>query len=79
MTKSHMGWKMPLCQWHTFLIAPCLVFFVILFYIERNKWQRNLAAILPFKSKLSGKFQSFNAIDISIEMLKDSWIFNNFK
>ena len=62
-----------------FLIAPCLVFFVILFYIERNKWQRNLAAILPFKSKLSGKFQSFNAIDISIEMLKNSWIFNNFK
>ena len=33
---------------------------------------RNLVAILPLKSKLSGKFQSFNAIDISIEMLKNS-------
>ena len=36
-----------------------------LFYIERN-----LATILPFKSKLSGKFQRFNAIDGSIDMLK---------
>ena len=33
---------------------------------------KNLAAILPFKSKLSTKFQRFNAIDKSIEMLKNS-------
>ena len=33
---------------------------------------KNLAAILPFKSKLSAKFQHFNAIDKSIEMLKNS-------
>ena len=46
-------------------------FFVILFHIER-KWlfMRNFATILPLKSKLSGRFQSFNAIDRSIEMLK---------
>ena len=31
---------------------------------------RNLSTILPFKSRLSGKFQRFNAIDESIEMLK---------
>ena len=39
-------------------------FFVILFYIE-GKWlhMKHLATILPFKSKLSGKFQRFNAID----------------
>ena len=39
-------------------------FVVILFYIER-KWllMRNLARILPLKSKLSGKFQRFSAID----------------
>ena len=32
---------------------------------------RNLAIILPLKSKLSGKFQRFNAIDESIDMLKN--------
>ena len=31
---------------------------------------RNLATILPLKSNLSGRLQSFNAIDRSIEMLK---------
>ena len=30
---------------------------------------RNLATILPLMSKLLGKFQRFNAIDKSIEML----------
>ena len=68
---------MPLCKWHTFWMAPCLncYFIVILFYIER-KWlfMRNLARILPLKSKLSGKFQRFNAIKyefpkISIKMI----------
>ena len=33
---------------------------------------RNIDNILPLKSKLSGKFQGFNAIDGSIEMLKNS-------
>ena len=64
---------MPLCKWHTFWMAPCFIclgFFVILFYIER-KWllMRNLATILPLMSKLPGKFQRFNAIDKTIEML----------
>ena len=35
---------------------------------------RNLATILPLKSILSGKFQHFNVIDASIEMLKNSWL-----
>ena len=49
-------------------------FIVILFYIEK-RWllMRNLATILPLKSKLSGKFQLFNAIDGRIEILKNSW------
>ena len=49
-------------------------FIVILFYIEK-RWllMRNLATILPLKSKLSGKFHLFNAIDGRIEMLKNSW------
>ena len=37
---------------------------------------RNLATIFPLKSKLSGKFQRFNAIDGSIAMLKNGWISN---
>ena len=40
---------------------------------------KNLATILLLKSKLSGKFQRFNAIDRSIEMLKNSWILKNEK
>ena len=62
-----------LFEWHHVL------FLSILFYIE-GKWllMRNLAAILPLKSELSGKFLgNFNAADKSIEMLK-SWIFKNF-
>ena len=54
-------------------IVNLLLFFAILFYIER-KWllMKNFVAILPLKSKLSGKFQRFNviAIDRSIKMLK---------
>ena len=63
---------MPLCKWHTFWMVLCLIWFflVILFYIQR-KWLlvRNLAAVLPLKCKLSGKFQRFNAMDRNIEML----------
>ena len=40
---------------------------------------RNLAIILPLKFKLSGKFQYFNAINGSIEMLKNSWISKKFE
>ena len=39
---------------------------------------RHLATILSLKSKLSGKFQCFNAIYRCIEMLKNSWIFKDF-
>ena len=42
-------------------------FIVVLLYTERK-----YATILPLKSKLSGKFQRFNAIDGSVEMLKNS-------
>ena len=53
-------------------MVPWLIccFIVIFLYIER-KWplKKNLATILPLTSKLSGKFQSLNAIDGSIEVL----------
>ena len=72
--------KNAIIKWHTFWMVPYLIcyFFVILFYIER-KWfpLRNVVTILPLKSKLSGKFQRFNAIDRSIKILKNSWIFKN--
>ena len=65
MWQSRMGWNMPLCKWHTFWMAPCLICYliVILFYIER-KWLliRNLAVILPLQSKLFENFQCFNAL-----------------
>ena len=58
-----MGLKLPLSKWHTFCMAPSLICYLIaiLFYIERM-WHimRNLAIILPSKSKLPGKFQFFN-------------------
>ena len=38
---------------------------------------RNLATISPLKSKLSKQFQRFNAIDGSIEMLKNCLISKN--
>ena len=37
-----------------------------------------LATILPLKSKLFKKCQSFDTIDGSIEMLKYTWISKNF-
>ena len=71
------GWKIPLCSWHTFWMAPCY-FIAILFYIER-KWllMRNLARILHSKSKKSVKFHYFKAIYKSTKML-NSWIYKNF-
>ena len=50
--------------------SPC---FTVIFYIER-KWllMRNLTTVSPWKSELSGQFQRFNAIDGSIEMLRNS-------
>ena len=60
--------KNAIMQVTYFLNGP-MFFLSILFYIER-KWLlvRNLAIILPLKSKLSEKFQRFNAIDKSIEI-----------
>ena len=67
------GVKNATIKWHAFWMVPYLIcyFFVILIYIER-KWLLigNLVRILPLKSKLSGKFQRFNAVDGSIKMLK---------
>ena len=42
-------------------------FIVVLLYTEKK-----YTTILTLKSKLSGKFQRFNAIDGSVEMLKNS-------
>ena len=77
MWQCWMGWNIYHCVSDIFWMVPCLICYliVILFYIERM-WHlvRNLATTLPLKSKLSGKFQRFNAVDGSIEMLKNSWI-----
>ena len=76
MWKRWMEGQMPLCNWHTFWMAPCLIcyFIAILFYIGR-KWLllRNLTRILSLKSQLSGKFQCFDSIDGNIEMLEKSY------
>ena len=73
-------WKMPLCKWYTFWMATWLLccFTDIILHIEGN-WllKKNLATILPLRSKLFGKFHCFNVIDGSIEMLKNSWISKN--
>ena len=76
------GTKNPLCKWHTFWMAPCLICFlyyhIILYWekvISHEKFSHNLTFL---KSKLSGKFQRFNIIDKSIEILKNSWISKNF-
>ena len=74
------GVKNAIMKLHTFWMALCLIchLFVILFYIERKcLLMGKLIIILPLKSKLSRKFQGFNAIDRSIKMLKNSWIFKN--
>ena len=61
-----------------FLNGPIfsLLLFCHIVYIER-KWlfTRKLVTILPLKSKLSRKFQRFNAIERNIKILKNSWIF----
>ena len=74
VTKAN-GVKNVIMKWRNFLNGPM---FNLLFYIER-KWllTRKLVTILPLKFKLSRKFQRFNAIDRSIKMLKNSWIFKN--
>ena len=48
-------------------------------YWEKKDFLReeNTSIILPLKSKLSGKFQHFDAIDGSIEMLKNSYSCGN--
>ena len=56
-------------------MSPWLIYCFTVILFER-KWllKRNLATFLPLKSKLSGKFKCFNAIDESIEMLKNIWV-----
>ena len=60
------------------LMFNLLFYCHIILYWEKVNSLRNLARILPLKSKLSGKFQRFNAIDGSIKLLKNSWNHKNF-
>ena len=55
-------------------MALCLLCCLTVIYLLREtvSFKRTLATILLLKSKLSGKCQRFNAIDESIEMLKNS-------
>ena len=60
---------MPLCRWHNFWMAPCLIcYFVVIFVLY---WEK-VASYEKFnhKSKLYGKFQRFHVIYGSVEMLK---------
>ena len=61
--------KNAIIQVKYFLNSYCFTF--ILLHIER-KWllKKNIATISPLNSKLSAKFQRFNAIHGSIKMLK---------
>ena len=63
----------------TYFLNGSVVNMLLRSYIERKLLlKRNLATILPLKFKLSGKFQRFNAINGSIQMLKNSPISKNF-
>ena len=67
--QSWMGQKMPLCRWHNFWMAPCLIcYFAVIFVLY---WEK-VASYEKFnhKSKLYGKFQRFHAIYGSVEILK---------
>ena len=65
-----VGWKMPLCASDIFLNDPMVIFLLywhIILYYVRVTSMRNLVTVLLLKSKLSGKFQRFNAVDGSME------------
>ena len=61
---------MPLCAIDIFLNDPMVIFLLywhtILYYVRVTS-MRNLVTVLLLKSKLSGKFQRFNAVDGSME------------
>ena len=61
---------MPLCASDIFLNDPMVIFLLywntILYYVRVTS-MRNLVTVLLLKSKLSGKFQRFNAVDGSME------------
>ena len=76
------GMKNAIMQVTYFLNNPMvnLLFYCHIILHWERKWllMRYLAAILPLKSELSGKFLRFIAFNGSIKMLKYSWIFKNF-
>ena len=58
---------------------PCLTrYFIVKLFRESDFLLRDLAIVLPSKSKLSRKLYCFNTIDESIEILKISGILKNF-
>ena len=62
-----------------FLTGPMfnLLFYchIISYWEKVPPYEKSKVQFIPLKSKLSGKFQCFNAIDASIEMLKNSCVF----
>ena len=67
------GMKNAIMQVTYFMNGPMVnCCFIDIFYAG-TKWllMRKFATILALKSKLSAKFQRFNAIDGSIEMIKN--------
>ena len=66
-----IGWKIPLCKWHTCWMAPWLIccFIVILFYIERKcLLMRNLVTVLLLKTKFLENFSV--SMLLVVEVLK---------
>ena len=61
---------------------PCLIFYFschIILYWEKVSPYEKLSHSPNIEVRLSGQFQRFNAIDESIKMLEDSWIYKNSK
>ena len=58
-----------------FLNGPA---FFLLFYCHITLYWEKVTSYENHKLKLYGKFQRFNAIDGSMEMLKIDWTYKNF-
>ena len=60
MWQSWVGWKMPLCKWHIFWMAPCLIFYfiVILFNIERKWLFEKFSHYLTFEVQIVWKISA---------------------
>ena len=73
MGHSWLGWKMPLCKWHTLWMASWLICCFIMLVSSSEKFSFNISFEIQIE-----KLQRLNVINQGIEMLKYSWISKNF-